>query len=553
MTKHYPQFVHSAYTKSRYGDDAVIIKERILKDDGTSEPHLRILKNPKRKFWVTKPTRRNHEFKKEYEDKSNLDEYICENREMERVIDKALQGWSGNYVPPLKKLCDSPFVYGANIPIEVLVKLKYMQLCDQAKQEHIPFTQGFLDIETSVLSGNNGMINLITVTHENKIYTAILDSFLYKTIKTKEHGVIKQKATMEDVEQTVHTALAKYTKEYGFEYNFFIGKTEEELIRWIFEKIHENKTDFVGIWNLDFDIPKIIEALRNRNIPLEDVLCSPEVPKEFRKVYYKQDTRSMDKLAHFTEKWHWLTATAHTQFIDNMNLYSRLRKVKGYEPSYTLQAILEKELKLGKLPLGDEGSHYVMQTERFLDYIAYNIFDAIALELLRRKNDDITTMSILAGHSLFSQFAYQTVMVTNDLYEYCERYDKVPAATGFKMRTRFTDEFGKKGGTVLPPERNTQIGVHALADRPDFETQLSAFVFDVDFSAYYPRTQMGCNISTETKLSSALQIQGHNGEAVHDYFSNIIAPRENAVYLGHQYYGLPNYEEMEAEILEAGI
>lgn len=560
MTNLHPQFIHSCYVRAPYGgDDAVIVKEVLPQEDGTGIPNLKIYKNPKRKFWVTKPIYRNHEFKKEYCNKDQLDEYICENRYMEYEIQKALDGYSGSYRVPISVLNNSPYVYGT-IPVEVLTKMKYNDT--MGDQHPVPFTTGFLDIETNMLTDEENII-LITVTHEEKVYTAILDSFFYKV----EKNDVRVKGTIEEVkrlaEETIYGPLDVYCEKrkipkFKFDFNFFVGQTELELIEWIFQKIHSNKTDFIGIWNMDFDIPKILAAIRRAKADPSDILCHPDVPSQFRNIYYKQDQRDLKQLPHFTEKWHWATIPGYTQIVDSMNLYSRLRKVKGYKQSYTLNYILGEELRLQKLSLGDEGSHYIMQKDRFLDYVVYNIFDSISLHVLEKQNQDITTMSILAGNSLLSQFAYSTILVSNNLYEYCQKANMVTAAAGSKMETKYTKMFKKFGGTVLDPERNIGIGTKALIDRPDFETMMSAFVFDIDFSAYYPRVQCATNVSTETKLSSAIAIEGHRHAAdkhdkisnvIHDYFSNITAVRENCVHICNKYFDLPSYTEMEDILL----
>ena len=48
-------------------DDYHVIKEQVVYKDGKTVPNVRVVKNYKRSFWVTKPALRNHNSKKERE------------------------------------------------------------------------------------------------------------------------------------------------------------------------------------------------------------------------------------------------------------------------------------------------------------------------------------------------------------------------------------------------------------------------------------------------------------------------------------------------------
>lgn len=68
-----------------------------------------------------------------------------------------------------------------------------------------------------------------------------------------------------------------------------------------------------------------------------------------------------------------------------MLLYNRVRKVNSKEPSYSLDAISNKEVGEGKLKFDNIGGHYEMQTTRFVEYVVYNIMDAILIQLMEWK------------------------------------------------------------------------------------------------------------------------------------------------------------------------
>ena len=57
-----PMYIHSCYVNKR-GEDAVVVKEAIRQDDGSIKRKLKIYRNPKRRFWITKPQYRTHQYR----------------------------------------------------------------------------------------------------------------------------------------------------------------------------------------------------------------------------------------------------------------------------------------------------------------------------------------------------------------------------------------------------------------------------------------------------------------------------------------------------------
>lgn len=554
-----PMFVHSCYSNAE-DSDAVIVKQVHRDDSGNVIPSLAIIENPKKNYWVTKPKFRNHEFKKTFEHLDRLDRFTVPNKYFKHHVYQTLNDRPLSGYMSLKEVCNNPYIYGADISIEVQVKQAYIK--QFGGNVPIEPTVGFLDIETDVINGT-GEIILITVTHGPKVYTAIHKGYLYHNRDPKSTETPRP-ANVQDVKLHCQSIFEKYEitdkegnqkitnliKDRGLEFEYFVGTSEAQLIIWIFSKIHQNKTDFVGIWNMNFDMPKMTAALERAGIDPVSVYSHPEVPAKYRHFKYFDNSK---KKGHFTDKWHWCSTTGYTQITDSQNLYARLRKVKGYLESYRLAAILNKELNLGKLFMSSEDSHYKMQKFRFMDYIAYNQFDDISLYLMELQNTDHQTMSILAGTSIFSQFAYQTVMLTNAVYKYAINNNMVPASAGSKeyMKTKFTKVIKNMGGTVLEPERCRGTGDTALSERPYYETMLSPCTFDLDFSSYYPFTQSACNIGSDTKVSTSLSIEFLDGRRVPitDFFSSAINLSENAVAMGQRYFNLPGYGDIETRIL----
>ena len=106
--------------------------------------------------------------------------------------------------------------------------------------------------------------------------------------------------------------LGNEFKKHGFTLHFHIADTELSEITWIFDRIHERKTDFIGIWNMGHDIPKIIERITALGGDPAEIMCHPDVPKQYRYCKWYQDHSDVQ---HFTDKWHWMNLTGYSQFL----------------------------------------------------------------------------------------------------------------------------------------------------------------------------------------------------------------------------------------------
>lgn len=534
VTHKYPCWVSSWHAKFD-NVNAVGVKEKIIVEysDNTVEykDNLRIYTDPQRPFWVTKPQYRTYEYKKEFENIDQCDCFTCHDSELEEKIEAALGLPPGYRRRNLRQLCNSPYVYGADIDTQTLIKQFYMNNLPAGKLPQ--YTRGGLDIESEIRGEKR--INVITFIHEKEVYTAALREYC----KIEQEDKTFRPATEADCMEVINKVVGSYLEKYGFTIHFSIQDTEVDLIAWVFSAIHRHKTDFIGVWNLGFDLPSIIGRLEANGVDPASVMCHPDVPRAYRFVEWVEDK---SEAQHFTDKWHWCYIAGYSQMIDSMCLYARLRKVSGRDSSYSLDDIAAKELGLSKIHFGAINNHWYMQNYRFLEYIAYNINDVLLVQLMEWKNNDMSALAGLTGMSPLSQFSRQTVMVRNDAYNYGKSYGKIPASTGTSMFTEYDKLMGKAGGTVLPPNKAVGVGVSVVSEfnRP---TQVSLLTNDLDVSSMYPSITSAFNISKETALATAIKINGHPQSDTEDFFGSLNQPEINAVHIGSKYFGLPGYLE----------
>ena len=556
------RFISSSYINyigSHGNDDAVIVKVHSYDNDNNCVPELKIFRNLKRSFYVSKKAiQEEHDEKREWEDINNLDKYIVHNTDLPRQVFKSLNGYYPKGRVSMRQLGSSPYLYGADISIETLVKNNLNDKFNKSNIKPKPLTRGMFDTESSMLKGNYGELIMATINHENMIYTSILKSnFFY----IDENGN-KKPGNIKDLEKLATESLIpdnifvsnkakELANKANFKLHFHIADKSIDILRWIFEKMHKNKTDFMGVWNLSFDIKLVIKTCEDAGVDPAELLCAPELDKEYKKVRFQEAFRKPSE--HISRKWDWLYAPSHTQWYDSMCLYSILRIVSGFEISYSLDNILRvNKISDGKLKFkekiinSEEMStadwHRHMQTKHPYEYIIYNIFDVMGLQVMEWVNNDSPALHTLMNQSSLQNFSKQTRRSADTMYFECLKKNKVVATTSVGKDLNLG--VIKEGGAVLSPDRTYGMGSYSISDTPNLITYVLRHVNDIDLTAIYPRCLIGLNVSRETRISSVLSIKNKTNASIQKLHSGIISLEANSVLIGKEFFNLPGYEEM---------
>ena len=533
------QYLHGA--EYNIGNDHIVCVCEYNTD--IKDTTLKFYKNPKRKIWVTKPSLRTHSCIKESVPKAEVDEYVTTQNNMVRVVNKAIYG---NPYRPMQsnfQVNRNPYTYGTDVAMLTLIKRNYIKNCGD-----IPFNLklGALDIETSVVTGeiiNVSYTDMATRTSYVSYNTKILAEPQQKNHCKSENEVLEYCTRI--VDDYVKGINPKIRDKVNTDYKIVVGgfETELDLLLWTMNKINHCKPEFCIIWNINYDIPYILDRMERLGVLPETVFCHSDVPEEYRYLKYKEDTHEVE---HFTDAWHVLECTGYTKYLDSMCMYSRLRKVYGRKDSYKLEDVLQEELGIGKLEIIPGATHGYLQKNRYLDYCAYNILDTLLLCIVEDKNHDVESMLGLIGISPLWACAQQTTMLKNTFYDYCMGVGLVPGSTSGKNLPPYKDLLGPKlGGGVLSPNLAVSVGSNILEDCPNVPTKLCKFVLDLDVKSMYPTLDVVFGVSRETTIADVLSIEGFEFEDVNTFFSNVCSPKENAVMLCNKYLGLPEYDDIE--------
>jgi len=530
--------------------DLHVIKEWIHYKNGDVLPNLNLIFDQPREFWVTREGFRKHEDKLEWEEETRLKRYVARNNaELPKAVCRALGITSPNM--SMRYLARSPYLYGTDISSQALIKYEYAMKYPDTKTPRAKVA--VLDIETDVVDGREDII-LIALTFKDKVCLVINKQF------TK---------TMVDVEEKFNKKLKELLGEYVDKRNIKVevvmARDEGHCVAEIMKRAHEWSPDFITVWNIDFDIPKIITALERGNYNLADIFSDPRVPEEYRFFRYRQGpsqkvTQSGKIMAlHPADRWHVVECPAGFYFLDAMCLYKRLRVAAGNEPSYSLDAILGKQLNLSKLKFTQVDHltgldwHVEMQTKYKIEYMVYNIFDCIAVELLDDLTGDVAqSFPILCGYSDYSTYTSNPRKIVDDLHFVCRQKGLVIGTTSDDMVSDLDKYVVDMNAWIvtLSSYMMDDLGVKIIEQLPNQSTTIYIMCLDLDIEGTYPTLEKLMQISKETTVKELYKIEGLSDAQRREVGLNYSGGPANAIELCRTLLNLPSPNVMLAEFLK---
>lgn len=532
------------------------VKEQVTYSDGTREPRVFLVRDFKKPVWLTKEAFRTYKEKKEFEDLEHLDKILATQSDIDDVVANHLGvGYLANKRDYIK---NSPYVYGYDITSTSLIKFTSLKRNNFVQS---PYTVASFDIETDP---NTDEILLATVAFENKVFTAILKKFV---------------KNITNLDYRLKEAVKYYLPQYeNLEVVYKVCDNEVELIETIFQHANKLMPDFLTIWNMDFDIPKVLSRLKKYNANPIDVICDKTIPRELRICRYKQGIKKkvtasgVVKPINPSLQWHTLLSTTSFYVIDAMCTYRQLRMSKQEEPSYSLDYILQKELKSQKLKFKEADQykgvnwHLFMQENYPIEYIVYNIYDCLGILELDNKTKDLTsTLPSFASISDFSRFNSNPKKIVDALFLFGLNKGRVIGTVGKVDDDSVDDSIEdtddeddtdtvdlKKYKTLdlkgwiqlLPQNLLLHEGLKCLEDYPDVVTNVRTFVFDFDSVSSYPSCTMVANVSKETTKTEIVNIEGVKEEVFREMNLAICLGNTNMLEYFEVMFNMPSVEKL---------
>lgn len=540
-------------------DDVHIVKEVVHYENGTTERRLRRINNYKRPFYITKKGYQNHKQKKEWELKERLDEYSCTQSDLRPAIAKALgKEWTRE---GLKQLCSSEYVYGVDIAASALIKYQYRQ---KYPNFNTRYTVATLDLETDVHNGINDII-IGTIAFEKNIHLVFRKDFL---------GNIE--FIQEKCQQYFHKYLKDHINTSEYTLTVDVVGNEIDLMKSLFKRAHAWKPDWLAIWNIDYDMPKMLAACERFKVSPEEIFCDPSLPPEYRYFKYKPGPKkkvtASGKVMPIkpASQWHATYCTASFHFIDAMCSFKHIRLGKQEESYYNLDYILNK-FKLPRKLRFQEADKYIklewhkfMQTFYKLEYGIYCVWDSMSMLALDEITKDLAfTLPTLSKFSDYDIFKSQPKRIATAMHFYClNECGRVIAATGSTTTTsealdalaeevpedeeddEFFDEKGiaenlKNWIVTLQPDHMSANGLCCIKENPNLHTNIYIGVTDIDQTAAYPSATEGCNVSKETTRRELIRVKNMDPRIVKLNNINLLSGHVNAVDYCVGMFGLP--------------
>lgn len=556
--------------KNDYRPDLHYIREDVTYADGTQEPNCYFAEDFKRPVWVTKEAARNHFDKKEFEFRDLLNKQMTTQSDMERMAGAMLGPKEMARVKYEVK--NSPYLYGYDVTSTSLIKYQTLN-----KNEFVqsPYSVAAFDIETNPETQE---ILLATTVFRNKVHTSILRKFV---------------AMIPNIVERVKKAIAHYLPDYvDLEYTFSVCDGEVDLLKDSFRVINKWKPAFLSIWNMNFDIPKILERLEYYNTRPTDVLCDQMIPNKYRYCRYKmgqtrKETASgVIKPINPSLQWHTLFCTAPYYVIDAMCVYRQLRMAGQEETSYSLDAILKKEEIGGKLKFEEAKGysgikwHLFLQEKYPVEYIVYNIYDCLGMLELDKKIKDLSfTLPSFAGMTDFQKFSSQVRKISDAVFLFGLEKDQI-IGTVPKLEKKKEDAEDasavpdellgdddddeveedendpKKYKTLdlkgwiqlLPQNLLVHDGLQCLEEYPEVVTNFRGLTCDLDATSSYPSCTLVGNVSKATCVNELIRIDGVDEETFREQNLSICLGNVNLLEYFHVMFGLPSMTEIDAYI-----
>ena len=526
-------------------DDMHLVKEYVHLKEGPPVINMRLLKNFQQPFWVTREGYRNHREKKEWEALDKLQEYKSNRAGQLNAISRAVSGKPLGKRGQLRELAKTPYLYGCDILSTCLIKHEYQTRWPDLIAPSA--SVAVFDIETDVNTGTNDVI-ICTLSFKNRVFTAISERFL---TPGRNEEIIRKLAD---------THIGELIKKRGIQLELAWFKDGADCVEACIRKGHEYKPDFIEIWNIDFDIPKCIEVLKNAGKDLADIFSDPIVPKAYQYFKYIQGPKQKviqdgtKRPLHPADQWHRVECPASFYFLDGMCVYKRLRIAKGMEPGYGLDAVLARNGLMGKLSLPEVDHlnglawHKTMQRDHPCFYVVYNIYDCVGVELLDEKIGDISSrFPVLCGVTDYSNFTKNPRRICDSLHFFLrDKYGLIIATTGDDGKTNTDSEelVGMRGWiATLDATLVVDNGVPVFSDLKTIRSMIRRYLADLDIEGTYPTEEVVMNLSKETTAIEMIRIEGLSEKAQRRIGINMTGGVANAIELCSEIYDLPSPEE----------
>lgn len=499
---HYP----SKQSDGKYSNDAI---DLIIKDNKTGDKFLETIENPVYDYFMIKDL-----------ENENYNRFFIEQEKTERITvpfrnllyDIAERTdnmeffkeniFNGNRYNNTR-LHTVPKVMMSDSDIEDHYRWKFGNMY---KNEMGYISKGYFDIEADTINAKGDFvepgecpINAVTLIDDR---TCIAHTFLLRNSKNplieefeKSVGIdlyIELKDFVIDAVGGNDKAKKYKVDLLNFQFHFYDEDKEIDLIRELFNYINNIKPDFVLAWNMAFDIPYIIQRIKNLGYKPEDIMCHPDF--KFKVANYFIDERNKDS---FEERGDKANISSYSVFLDQLIHFASRRKGKSAIANFRLDYIGEITCGVKKL----DYKHITTSLAKlpYIDYktfVFYNIMDVIVQYCIENKVNDIGNVynNVLLNNTRYNKIYRQSIYLHN-------RAIKSFYNAGLIMGNNCNKDTPKTpfpGAFVSDPKLNNNYSKMTLNGKP---VMIFNNLDDFDYKSLYPSITCEFNMAPNTIIA----------------------------------------------------
>lgn len=422
------KILKTAYFKAIYDENFKMTNRDFLfctiKDIESNETIIRMFIEPKICYYIVKEPKK-YKYPKIIVNLDEVEKRECLYRERDKSILKDLGLWGEAY--SIKKydfnayreyvnqnIKNSPYLYSSDTNIEDYYKTEFE--LQYGSYEKCPLNKSYFDIEVDIseyeatendpqspisaisyyVESINTMYGLMLIYPDNKLQKEVMDNLKKFIVENLSNTEIKD-------------------TDINFDLRFYDEETD--LIRDFFNIFHTVKADTLMAWNSPFDTKYILNRSKLLGMDVPRLVCSPEIQDEFKRIYYWADPERESKgVKVFHRLWDWVDMANYTMIIDQMSLYSNLRK-RYQLSSYSLYNVSKVELEYTKVDLSSYG--LTIRNAHILNYpvfLKYSITDTYLLYLLEKKSSDLNMFIANCDNTRISKGVNISIIIKNILY-----------------------------------------------------------------------------------------------------------------------------------------
>ena len=543
----------------------------VYKDLITKKKGLYTIKDPKMTIYEVPEEHRKFRKARHYMEKEKLIPHTVLYRDVLKEIAKMAGPQYLKYYNERRsknerrQLYKWPYCLGADVPIETYYRVLWEQELDNDMEKKVDCV--YLDIEVNQKNWDGPIprkgecpIDMISVCDD---ITKTVNTF-YLKVPDNPQIIPFINDRQAELQQKLHERFDEAFP--GFEYKQYAFDDERELLTQCFRLLNALKRDIGFVWNMDFDIPYIIYRAEILKMNPANLFCHSDFPTTT--MFYHEDDKNFD----FDTKRNYFDCSSYTHWLDQPAIYAGLRRSQTTLRSVSLNAIAQKEeVGEGKIKFDSTGGNFVMFSYNdFMLYNIYNVNDTLLQMGINNKCNDAYNLYNRCLHNYCNYkdglkqtvslraFFYREFLIRDNLIlghnvnfdnvkrdlseEELEEMDEIEL---YNSRDSF------EGAINGDPELNGENGIILFGKRSKY---LYGDSIDFDFSSMYPNSICSFNIFAATMIGKLFidggdKLKTYDEDAGKEYVEDMITKDIN--HLGHKWYGLPNYQDLVAEVVSS--